>query len=234
MRAWAERDKVRAVEVTSPLAPDECVRRLAQVTTTRREGWYLDPRTATLPHPVFHGTVEPSRVRIGLFPDMLGRSGHGDPVWFDVRVNPGPDGGTVLAGTAGSPTAQERAVFSLVFIAALAALALFFFVLGVVITAAGHFNPAVGAAIGVPVIGALAMLAARGDITLEGEGRVPPLLRRVCGLLDATSLTIASLSGCRSGRFGSAIGPLICSSIRRDPTDFPRFTPLAPANLGPL
>ena len=127
MRAWVGREKIRAVEVTSPLPPDECVRRLARVTTTRRERWYLDPRTATLPDPVFHGTVEPSRVRIGLFPDMLGRIGHEDPVWFDVRVDPGPDGGTILAGTAGSRTAPARAVFSLVLIAVFAALAVFFF-----------------------------------------------------------------------------------------------------------
>jgi hypothetical protein len=201
IRAWIERDKIRAVEVISPLPPDECVRRLARLTTTRRESWYMDPRTATRPDPVFHGTVEPSRVRIGLFPDMLGRRRHEDPVWLDVRVDPGPGGGTVLAGTAGSRTAPARAVLSLVFVAVFAALAVFFFVLGVVITASGHFNLAAGAAIGVPVIGALSALAARGDITMEGEGRVPPLLRRVRGALDAESKSSDSRPG--QGRPGT-------------------------------
>ena len=171
------------------------MRRLARVTTTRRESWYLDPRTATQPDPVFHGTVEPSRVRIGLFSDMLGRRGHEDPVWFDVRVDPGPDGGTVFAGTAGSRTAPARAVVSLVAVAVFAALAAFFFVLGVVITASGHFNLAVGAAIGVPVILVLSVLAARGEITLEGEGRVPPLLRRVRAVLDTESRSSDSRPG---------------------------------------
>lgn len=150
--AWVEIDKIRAVEVTSSLPPGECVRRLAQVTTARKAGWYLDARTATAPDPLFHGTVESSRVRIGSFRDILTRHGGENPVWFDVRVGPGPDGGTVLAGTVGSRTAPANAVFSLVVMAVFAALALVFFVIGVAIAASGHFNLAVGAAIGIPVI----------------------------------------------------------------------------------
>lgn len=92
--------------------------------------------------------VEPSRVRIGLFPDMLGRYGRQHPVRFDVRVDPGPDGGAVLAGTVGSRTAPMNAVLSLVFIAVFAGLALSSLVIGVVIAASGHFNLGVGAAIG--------------------------------------------------------------------------------------
>lgn len=187
LRRRVERDKVRAVEVTSPFPPGECVRRLAQVTTTRKEGWYLDPRTATRGDPLFHGTVEPSRVRIGSFTDTLTRHGRENPVWLDARVDPGPDGGTVLAGTVGSRTAPANAVLSLVFMAVFAGLALFFLVIGLVIAASGHFNLGVGAAIGVPVIGAAAIFASRGAITLEGEGRVSPLLRTVSDVLDATS-----------------------------------------------
>jgi hypothetical protein len=187
--AWVERDKIRAVEVTSPLPSAECVRRLAQVTTARKNGWYLDARTATLPDPLFHGTVESSRVRIGLFPDMLRHYGRQYPVWFDVRVDPGPDGGTVLVGTVGSRMASANAVLSLVFVAVFAALALFSLVIGVVIAASGHFNLGVGAAIGVPVIVATAIAASRGDFTSKDEGRVPPLLRTICGVLDATSVS---------------------------------------------
>ena len=165
------------------------MRRLAQVTTARKEGWYLDARTATRPDPLFHGTVESSRVRIGLFPDMLGRYGRQHPVWFDVRVDPCPDGGTVLVGTAGSRTAPPNAVLSLVVIAVFAALALFSLVIGVVIAASGHFNLGVGAAIVIPVIVAAAIAASRGDFTLKDEGRIPPLLRTICGVLDATSVS---------------------------------------------
>jgi hypothetical protein len=196
---WVERDKIRAVEVSSPLPPDECIRRLAKVTTTRKNGWYLDPRTATLPDPLFHGTVGSSQARIALFKDMLGRHGSEYPVWFDVQVGPGPDGGTLMAGTVGSRTASANAVASLVFVAVFSALALFFFVLGVVITASGHFDFAVGAAIGVPLIGAASVLAARDSLTLKGEGRVPPLLRTLCVVLDATSVSLLQRPRYRAG-----------------------------------
>lgn len=186
-----EADKIRAVEVTSPLPPDECVRRLAQVTTDRKNGWYLPARTATLPDPLFHGTVESSRVRIASFRAVLGRGGSQTAAWFDVRVNPGPDGGTVLAGKVGLYKAPASTVSSLVFLAFLAALPLFFFVLGVVIAASGHFNFGVGAAIVVPVfvVAAFAIAASRGDLNLEDEGQTQPLLRTICGVLGATSVS---------------------------------------------
>lgn len=47
------------------------------------------------------------------------------------------------------------------------------------------------------------------------------------------SSEIPSLSGCRSGRFGSATGPLTWCSIRRIPIDSPRFTPFVLGVLGP-
>lgn len=187
--AWVGRDEVRAVKVTSPLPPGECVRRLAQVTTNRIAGWYLDPRTAILPDPLFHGTVEPSQVRIASFRDMQGRYGREHPVWFDVRVAPGTDDGTVLAGTVGSRSAPANAVLSLVMTAVFAGLGLFSFVIGIVIAASGHFNMGAGAAIGIPVLVAVSILASRDQFTLKGEGRVPPLLRTVCGVLDATSVS---------------------------------------------
>jgi hypothetical protein len=120
---------------------------------------------------------------------MLGRYGREHPVWFDVRVDPGPDGGTVLAGTVGSRTAPANAVLSLVATAVFAGLALFSLVIGVVITASGHFNLGVGVAIGIPVIAAAAILASRDAFTLKDEGRVPPLLRTICGVLDAASVS---------------------------------------------
>jgi hypothetical protein len=192
--AWVERDKIRAVELTSPFPPDDCMQRLAQVTTSRK-GWYLDTRTAPLPYPLFHGTVEPQGVRICLFSEITARYGWQNRVWLDVRVVPGLDGGTVLAGTAGSRTAPANAVLSLVFTAVFAGLALFSFVIGVVITASGHFNFGVGAAIAIPVIVAAAIVTARSAFTFKDEGRVPSFLRTVCGVLDATFV-------CPDRRFG--------------------------------
>ena len=187
LAAWVERDKVRPVEVTSPLPPDECVRRLARVTTSRMAGgWYLDWRTATRPDPLFNGTVEPSRVCIRSFRDTQGRYGQENPVWFDVRVDPGPDGGTVLAGTAGSRSDPRNSVLGLAVLAVFAVLGLVFFIIGIVIAASGHFNLGVAAAIGVPVLVAFSILVSRDQLTWKDEGRVPPLLRAVCGVLDAT------------------------------------------------
>ncbi|HUN38320.1 MAG TPA: hypothetical protein VMU95_40530 [Trebonia sp.] len=186
LRTWIDREKIRTVEVASPLPPDECVRRLAKATTHRKNGWYLDSRTATLPDPLFHGTVDASQVHIALFQDMLSRSGSQHPVWFDAEVGPGPDGGTVLLGTVGSAAASGNAVAGLLFLGAWAVLAVFFFVLGIVQTALGHFNLGVGAAIGIPVLVAFSILVARDSPAPKGEGRIPQLLRAIYGLLNAT------------------------------------------------
>ncbi len=189
LHEWIERDMLRRVVVTSPHPPQECLRRLAKVTTGRKSDWHLDWRTATLPDPLFHGEVGPSGVHIALFTEVT----TGGPqswvrAWFDARVDPAPEGGTVLAGTIGSPSAQARAVLSLVFMAFWAGMALFSLVIGTVIAASGHFNMGVGAAIVLPVLVTLAILASRGNSGLEAaEDPIPGLLRKIDGVLDATS-----------------------------------------------
>ena len=52
----------------------------------------------------------------------------------------------------------------------------------------------------------------------------------VPGLEPGTS----SLSGCRSGRSGSAKGRLTCGGLRSVPSGSPPFTPFAPGVLGPM
>jgi hypothetical protein len=186
---WVKRDKVRPVVVTSPHPPDECLRRLAKVTTDRRSGWYLDWRTATLPDPLFHGEVGPEGVRVGLFTHVVSRGGV--RAWFDARVDAAPGGGTILTGTAGLPSAPERATQTLQFVAFLAVGAVVAFVFGVVMAASGRFNFGVGVAIVVPVIAALTLLASGGydpGPRLEAaEGPIPGLLRKINDVLDSTS-----------------------------------------------
>src|SRR5580693_5118828 len=82
------------------LTPDECLRRLAKVTTYRRDRWYSDWRTATLPDPLFQGELWPSGLRLALFTANMAR-GYG--AWFEARIDPAPEGGTTLTGTVGWP-----------------------------------------------------------------------------------------------------------------------------------
>jgi hypothetical protein len=182
---------IRPVVVTSPHPPRECARRLAAVTTGSRSGWLLSARTATLPDPLFVGDVGSSVVRVALFSAVGGRSGRSSCAWFDALLDPTPAGGTALTGTIGNRSAESaraKAVLSLVVVAVLAGLGLFFPVLGIVIAASGHFNAGAGVAIGLPILFGVSLLAARGSNALPAElDPVPALLEKIDRVLDATS-----------------------------------------------
>ena len=86
----------RPVTLSSPYPVAECLQRLAAVTTSRgRTSWYLDPRTAQRPDPLFKGELYRSRTRLTLFTDTNGRNG--SIVWLEVRVDPRADGGSSSA-----------------------------------------------------------------------------------------------------------------------------------------
>jgi hypothetical protein len=186
---YVERDKLRPIVVMSPHPPEECVRRLAKVTTGRKSGWYLDWRTATLPDPLFHGEVGPRGIRVGLFAGV-GRSG-GVRAWFDAQAVPAPGGGTALTGTIGSTSAQQRATRNLMVVAVWSAAPVVAFVVGVATAASGHFNFWVGMAIVVPVIAAFALIVSGaydiGPRLEAAEGPIPGLLRKINDVLDSTS-----------------------------------------------
>jgi hypothetical protein len=185
---YVERDKLRPVVVTSPYPPEECLRRLAKVTTDRKSGWYLDWRTATLPDPLFHGAVGPRGIRVSLFSEA-GRRG-GPLAWFDAQIATAPEGGTALTGTVGSPSAQATAMATVAFVGFWAVAGVVSFVVGIVIAASGHFNAGVGVAIGLPVLLVLSLLAGRGYHPGPGlvpaEAPVPRLLRKIKDVLDST------------------------------------------------
>jgi hypothetical protein len=191
LRDGIKRDKRRPVIVTSPHPPDECLRRLVKVTTYRRDRWYSDWRTATLPDPIFQGEVWPTGVRLALFTAVIAGSIGTPGAWLNARIDPAPEGGTTLTGTVGSPGATATAVMSLVALMIWFGVGVFSFVIGVVITASGHFNPGVGVAIALPVLVVIAALAGRGYKPGPGaeaeEAPIPGLLRKINSVLDSTS-----------------------------------------------
>ena len=172
---YVERDKLRPIVVTSPHPPEECLRRLAKVTTDRKSGWYLDWRTATLPDPLFHGVVGPRGIRVGLFAEV-GRRG-GVRAWFDAQAVPAPGGGTTLTGTIGSTSAQANATAAVAYVG-------FWAVAGVV-------SFVVRMAIVVPVIAALALIVSGaydiGPRLEAAEGPSPGLSRKINDVLESTS-----------------------------------------------
>jgi hypothetical protein len=189
LRNWVERDRLRPVVVTSPHPQEECLRRLAKVTTGRKSGWYLDSRTATLPDPLFHGEVGPSAIRIMRFHEVNRRNG--PSAWFEARPDPALEGGTTLTGTVGLPSGPSRAIGGAALLALLAVGGVVSFVVGVVIAASGHFNGGTGVAIGLPVLIVLSLLAGRGydrgPGLRKGEDPIPALLRQINDVLDSTS-----------------------------------------------
>lgn len=90
---------LRPVTVSSPHSPDDCLRRLAEVTTAHGATWYLKPETAVLRDPQLRGNVGPSGIHVARFRDSIGRNNF--LPWLDARFESAPSGGTILAGTIG-------------------------------------------------------------------------------------------------------------------------------------
>jgi len=95
--AWLGIVPRRAVVLSSPYPVDECLRRLAAVTTTRTAAsWYLDPRTAGRPDPLLRGQVGGPWIRVGRWVPV-GRRGY----YFTAALSAAPGGGTALTGQIG-------------------------------------------------------------------------------------------------------------------------------------
>ena len=134
-RIWLASFGRRPLALTSPYPVAECLQRLAAVTTSRgRTTWYLDPRTATRPDPLFKGELYPSRTRLSRFADGGGRGR--SVVWLEVRLDPRAGGGTAFSGWIGRPAGAFEASV-LIVIGVLVCLGLL--VAGVVLLAGGHF-----------------------------------------------------------------------------------------------
>jgi hypothetical protein len=105
-RDWLAGFGRRPVALSSPYPVAECLERLAAVTTSRGwTGWYIDPRTVGRPEPLFKGELYRSRTRLTRFAATRQR----DPVFLEVRLDPGADGGTALTGSIGAPAGAFQA-----------------------------------------------------------------------------------------------------------------------------
>jgi hypothetical protein len=107
-RIWLGSFGRRPLVLSSPYPVAECVQRLAAVTTSRgRTTWYLDPRTALRPDPLFKGELYPSRTRLARFVGAGSRNTF--VAMLEVRLDPRADGGTVLSGWIGRPAGAFQA-----------------------------------------------------------------------------------------------------------------------------
>ena len=189
-RDWVRSGMPRPVVVMSPHPPQECLRRLAAVTTTRKTGWLLDARTATLPDPQLHGQVGPSGVRLAEFAAVT-TQGKGRCARFDARVDPTPAGGTTLAGPVGpwsAQSAQTNAVGTLVIAALSAGMGVLLVIVGIVTAASGHFSPGVLVGIAIVIIILVVFMAPlRKHPRPADDRRIAALLKTINGVLDATS-----------------------------------------------
>lgn len=90
----------RPVVLSSAYPPEECLRRLAIVTTYRGPtSWYLDPQTVGRPEPQLRGEVGRSRIFVSRWADAYGRDSF--VPWLDARLESAVGGGSTLAGTIG-------------------------------------------------------------------------------------------------------------------------------------
>jgi hypothetical protein len=89
----------RPVALSSPHPAEECLRRLAAVTSTRGSTWYLDARNAGKPDPRFRGSVTARWIRVARFSEAIGRNSFVPRLQGSLR--PAAGGGTAFAGEVG-------------------------------------------------------------------------------------------------------------------------------------
>ncbi len=174
--AWLSGEPVL---LSSPHPVDECARRLAEVTTSRGSGWYLDSRTAGLPDPLFRGTVGQSWISVARFREANGRNSF--VPWLQGHMEPSADGGTRVAGRVGpQPVARVMVAITAVVLGLMSAAVL---AAGLAQAAAGHF-------IGLPIVlvplgiaAAPVGVIAAGQVSVQRE--IPRLITAVNGVLDA-------------------------------------------------
>jgi len=137
VRSWSARTSPRPVVLSSPYPVEECLRRLAQVTTKRTTtSWYLDTKTAVLPNPRFWGDISPSGITIVEFEDASGRASYSPQLC--VRPEPAAGGGTTLTGTIGMEPYKKDVTRVMTVGACLMCLA--FIAVGIALLVGGHLT----------------------------------------------------------------------------------------------
>jgi hypothetical protein len=181
-RSWLAGFRSRPVALSSPYPAEECIRRLAAVTTRRgATSWYLDPRTVGLPTPRLSGDVGLSRIVVARWEDANGR-GSFTP-WLNVQLEPPAGGGATLRGMIGLHPAMGG--FMPVFAVVSA-------VLLVTLMAGGTGLLVHGDPKGlVFVLMPLALAAFGAGIFIAGlrslERGIPKLIQEMNGILDSTA-----------------------------------------------
>lgn len=181
-RRWLERFRPRHVTLTSPYPVDDCLRRLATVTTRRRAtSWYLDSRTVGRAEPRLLGDVGRSRIFVARWQDTTGRNSF--TPWLDARPEPAAAGGTTLTGSIGLNPAAGGLIQAvdwgsgLIVLAAIAG--------GISLLARGDLSGLVF------VLGPLALAAFGTGLNAVGlrslERDLPKLIQEINGLLDSTA-----------------------------------------------
>jgi hypothetical protein len=179
-RTWLGSFGRRPVALSSPYPVAECLQRLAAVTTLRgRTTWYLDPRTAMRPDPLFKGELYPSRTRLARFAVTGGQNSF--VALLEVRLDPRPDGGTALSGWIGMPAGAFRATMFTV-LGGLVSLGLL--AAGVVQLALGHIIGLVPTLTSPLPAAAFIGMFALGHRSLEAD--IAELVHEVNGVLGTT------------------------------------------------
>jgi hypothetical protein len=174
LRNLLKRGGSRPVVFHSSHSPEECLGRLAAVTSQRGYTAFLDKTRYGLPDPRFRGEVGPGWFSVAPFSDTLGRDSF--VPWVEARCAPSNNGAT-FTGKAGLKQDQRLGVLIITLLCALVGL-----VLLVVGIASGPWM--------FVILGLVFMLLPAGAVVgglRQVERRTPKLLEDLNRLLDSTS-----------------------------------------------
>ena len=169
-----------SVVVSSPLALNECDKRLQAATDHQGSLWYLRSENIGRADPKFRGRVDSGGIAIARFDETLGRNSF--VPFLEGTLATGPNGATELRGSVGLNSNVRVMVSLMTIVGSLIAAAVF--VTGIVLLAQGHGLAAVPALlIPLVIVGFGSALVLGGMKSLRG--RVEPLLSDVQTLLDS-------------------------------------------------
>jgi hypothetical protein len=183
--AWLGSLSPRPVVLSAPSPPEECLRRLAAVTTSSSYlSWHLDARNRGNPEPSFRGQVGPRDISVAGFEDASGRSSFA--VWLKASAEPAGDAGTTLAGTLGMVLTARIVVAGLAGVEGLIAL-----VAAIALLASGRLGESL-LAVPVLLVPAALIVTVRAYCRRVLDRRIPVLIDQVNDVLGSTAVSQAA------------------------------------------
>jgi hypothetical protein len=176
--------------MSSPHPQEECVRRLAAVTSQRGDVlWYLDPKTAQRPVPLLRGYTGKWSIQVADW--EASRFRYNYPSRLEAELHAAPGGGTKLIGQVGPGGQAQVGAYTAVLIAVIVPLVgLGVFITGLVLLSRGYIASALPDLL-IPVAGgAIFWYFGRPHWRtwwLARDDSSDRLVRKVAGLLDATT-----------------------------------------------